>query len=160
MSVVQALHDSLPRFADGSFRPMLIDGEWVPAVSGKTFETRNPATGELLATVAEGDKADIDRAVVSARRAFEGPWGKMKPFERQQIMLKWAELVEAHHSELALLDTLDMGAPISRMTGSFQRVLTDDSVDAAEERLDALAALLGHRRKAGLDRLFGSVWRG
>ena len=123
MSVVQALHDSLPRFADGSFRPMLIDGEWVPAVSGKTFETRNPATGELLATVAEGDKADIDRAVVSARRAFEGPWGKMKPFERQQILLKWAELVEAHHSELALLDTLDMGAPISRMTGSFQRVV-------------------------------------
>jgi aldehyde dehydrogenase (NAD+) len=123
MSVVQALRDNLPRFADGSFRPMLIGGEWVPAVSGKTFETRNPATGELLATVAEGDKADIDRAVIAARRAFEGPWGTMKPFERQAIMLKWAELVEAHHSELALLDTLDMGAPISRMTGSFQRVV-------------------------------------
>jgi aldehyde dehydrogenase (NAD+) len=114
MSATTTLSDRLPRYADGGFRPLLIDGQHVPAASGKTFETRNPATGELLATVAEGDKEDINRAVTAARRAFEGPWGKMKPFERQRIMLKWAELVEARHAELALLDILDMGAPISR----------------------------------------------
>jgi aldehyde dehydrogenase (NAD+) len=123
MSATTTLSNRLPEYADGGFRPMLIDGQHVPAASGKTFETRNPATGELLASVAEGDKEDINRAVAAARRAFEGPWGKMKPFERQRIMLKWAELVEARHAELALLDTLDMGAPISRMTGSFQRVV-------------------------------------
>jgi aldehyde dehydrogenase (NAD+) len=93
---------------------MLIDGQWVPAVSGKTFETRNPATGELLATVAEGDRADIDRAVVSARRAFEGTWGQMRPFDRQRVLLRFADLVEANLPEMARLDTLDMGAPITR----------------------------------------------
>jgi aldehyde dehydrogenase (NAD+) len=61
-------------FADGSFKKMLIDGAWVEAASGKrSVRERNPATGELLATVAEGDKEDIDRAVAAARKAFEGP---------------------------------------------------------------------------------------
>jgi aldehyde dehydrogenase (NAD+) len=57
----------------------LINGEGVRSASGKTFESRNPATGELLAIVAEGDKEDIDRAVTAARRAFDGPWSKWKP---------------------------------------------------------------------------------
>src|SRR5207245_110376 len=77
-------------------------------------ETHNPATGELLATVAEGDKEDIDRAVAAARRAFEGPWSKVKPFERQNLLLKLADLVEKNFDELSQLDTLDMGAPVSR----------------------------------------------
>src|SRR5271169_5466605 len=102
---------------------LLIDGKWVDAASGKTFETRNPATGELLAKVAEGDAEDINRAVAAARRAFNGPWSKMKPYERQQILLKLAELVELHFEELSQLDTLDMGAPISRTLGNRRRVL-------------------------------------
>src|SRR5262244_3393146 len=102
---------------------MLIDGQWVDAASGKRFETRNPATGELLATVAEGDKEDIDRAVAAARRAFEGPWSKVKPFERQAILLRLADLVERNFDELSSLDTLDMGAPITRTRGSRLRVL-------------------------------------
>lgn len=110
-------------YADGTFKKMLIDGQWVAAASGKTFESRNPATGELLATVAEGDAEDINRAVASARCAFEGPWSKVKPFERQQILLKLADLVERHFDELSTLDTLDMGAPIARTRGSKQRVL-------------------------------------
>lgn len=110
-------------FADGSFKKMLIDGKWVDAASGKRFESRNPATGELLATVAEGDKEDIDRAVAAARKAFDGPWSKFKPYERQQLLLKLADLVERHFDELSTLDTLDMGAPISRTRGSRQRVL-------------------------------------
>src|SRR5262245_3262863 len=97
-----------PEFLDGTLKRMLIDGKWVEAVSGKTFPSLNPATGEVLAQVAEGDRADIDRAVQAARRAFEGPWSKVKPFERQQLLLKIADLVERHFEELALLDTLDM----------------------------------------------------
>src|SRR5665213_1283716 len=94
-------------------RKLLIDGKWQDAVSGKVFETRNPATGELLATVAEGDAADIDLAVAAARRAFEGPWSKAKPYDRQRLLLKFADLVEQHIEELLTLDTLDMGAVLA-----------------------------------------------
>jgi len=93
-------------------RKLLIDGTWQAAASGRVFETRNPATGELLAHVAEGDAEDIDRAVTAARRAFEGPWSRMKPVERQNLLLKFADLVERNIDELITLDTLDMGAPI------------------------------------------------
>ena len=86
-------------YADGSLKRILIDGKWVEAASGKTFESRNPATGELLATIAEGDAEDINRAVSAARRAFEGAWGKFKPYERQQLLLKFADLVERHFDE-------------------------------------------------------------
>ena len=109
-------------FLAGKHR-LLIDGKWIAAKSGKTFESRNPATGELLAHVAEGDAADIDLAVAAARRAFNGPWRKMKPYERQQILLKLADLVEQNFDELSTLDTLDMGAPISRTQGNRRRVL-------------------------------------
>jgi aldehyde dehydrogenase (NAD+) len=110
-------------FADGSFKKMLIDGNWVDAASGKRFESRNPATGELLATVAEGDKEDVDRAVAAARKAFAGPWSRFTPYERQQLLLKLADLVERHFDELTTLDTLDMGAPIRRTKGLRLRVL-------------------------------------
>jgi len=114
MATAQAIPLTRHAYADGSFKKMLIDGKWVAAVSGKHFESRNPATGELLATVAEGDAEDINRAVTAARKAFEGPWSKFKPFERQQLLLKLADLVERNFDELSTLDTLDMGAPISR----------------------------------------------
>lgn len=110
-------------FLDKKPKRMLIDGKWVEAASGKTFETINPSTGEVLATVAEGDAEDIDRAVDAARRAFRGPWSKFKPFERQNLLLRLAELVEHHFDELAALDTLDMGAPIARTRGSRLRAL-------------------------------------
>lgn len=61
-------------FLDDKPKRMLIDGKWVEAASGKTFESINPSTGEVLARVAEGDAEDIDRAVAAARRAFNGPW--------------------------------------------------------------------------------------
>jgi len=75
---------------------MLIDGKWVEAASGKTFDSLNPSTGEVLASVAEGDSDDIDRVVEAARRAFNGPWSKFKPFERQNLLLKLSDLVERH----------------------------------------------------------------
>src|SRR5262247_2174259 len=120
MAVTQAISITRHPYADGSYKKMLIDGKWVDAASGKKFETHNPATGELLATVAEGDAEDINRAVAAARKAFEGPWSKFKPFERQNILLKLADLVEKHFDELSSLDTV---APISRTRGSRLRVL-------------------------------------
>lgn len=108
---------TLPPFLDGRPKPLFIDGRSVAARSGKTFDTVNPATGQRLAQVAEGGAADIDDAVAAARRALEqGPWARFKPFDRQQVMLKLADLIERHYDELALLDTLDMGGPISRTT--------------------------------------------
>src|ERR1700691_193082 len=89
---------------------LLIDGEWVEALSGKTFETLNPATGERLADVALGEAADIDRAVNAARRAFDhGPWGSMTPAERSKIIWNIGELIDANIEELALLESLDNG---------------------------------------------------
>src|SRR6201746_34327 len=123
MAVTQAIPMTRHPYADGSYKKMLIDGKWVDAASGKKFETHNPATGELLATVAEGDAEDINRAVAAARRAFEGPWSKVKPFERQNLLLKLADLVEKNFEELSQLDTLDMGAPISRTRGNKLRVI-------------------------------------
>jgi aldehyde dehydrogenase (NAD+) len=110
-------------FLDGKPKRLFIDGKWVEAASGKTFTTHNPATGEILAEVAEGDAEDIDRAVAAARRAFEGPWSRFRPAERQLLLLKLADLVERDIEALASLDTLDMGAPISRTRGNRQRAV-------------------------------------
>jgi aldehyde dehydrogenase (NAD+) len=93
---------------------MLIDGRWVEARSGRSFETRNPATGAVLATVAEGGAEDIDLAVQAARRALTGPWSRFTPLQRQAVMLRLADLLEARYEEFARLDTQDMGMPISR----------------------------------------------
>jgi aldehyde dehydrogenase (NAD+) len=123
MAMPQTIEAVRHPYANGEVKRMLINGEWVRAASGKTFESRNPATGELLATVAEGDAEDINRAVGAARAAFEGPWSKFKPYERQALLLNIADLVEKHYDELSLLDTLDMGAPVSRTRGTRQRVL-------------------------------------
>nr|HQV19783.1 aldehyde dehydrogenase family protein [Gordonia sp. (in: high G+C Gram-positive bacteria)] len=100
-----------------------IGGEWLPAASGQTFTVVNPATGDPLTEVAAGDAEDIDRAVVAARRAFEGPWGKAKPFERQNILLRLADLLDRHFEEFAALDTIDMGAPITRTRGNRLRAV-------------------------------------
>ncbi len=95
-------------------RKLLIDGKWEDAASGKSFATVNPASGEVLAQVAEGDKEDIDRAVKAARRAFEsGPWRRMTPSERGRLIWKLADLLEAHLEEFAQIETLDNGKPIT-----------------------------------------------
>ena len=95
-------------------RQMLINGKWVNAASGKTFPTYNPATGEILAQVAEGDKEDIERAVAAARAAFDkGPWRKISPSERGRLVWKLAELLENHAEEFAQLESLDQGKPLA-----------------------------------------------
>jgi len=90
-----------------------IGGKWIPAASGKTFETINPATEEVIATIAEGDAADVDLAVTAARKALEtGPWSRMDARDRGRLMYKLADLIEAEADELAGLETLDNGKPI------------------------------------------------
>ncbi|HTW67304.1 MAG TPA: aldehyde dehydrogenase family protein [Bryobacteraceae bacterium] len=95
-------------------RKMLIGGKWVEAASGKTFPTYNPATGEVLAQVAEGDKEDINRAVAAARAAFEkGPWRDITPSERGRVIWKLADLLEQHLEEFAQLECLNQGKPLA-----------------------------------------------
>jgi acyl-CoA reductase-like NAD-dependent aldehyde dehydrogenase len=97
---------------------MLIGGQWVDSASGKTFDTINTSTGEVLANVAEGEREDINRAVVAARKAFEsGPWPKLTPSQRGRLLWKLADLIEQHAEELAELETLDNGKPIKYSRG-------------------------------------------
>src|SRR6266568_6786373 len=92
---------------------LFIGGKWVDAASGKTFPTYNPATGEVLAKIAEGDREDIDRAVKAARKAFDtGPWSKMTASERGRLIWKLGDLLEQHLEEFALLESLDNGKPL------------------------------------------------
>jgi len=91
-----------------------IDGQFVPAASGRTFATENPATGKTIARIAECDAADVDLAVKAARRAFDsGVWSKMRPADRKKVLLKFADLLEANAGEIALLDALEAGKPIA-----------------------------------------------
>ncbi len=108
---------------DKKAKRLLIDNQWVASLSGQTFETHDPATGELLAHVATGSAEDVDLAVAAARRAFEGPWSQFKPFERQQLLLRLADLVDQHFEDLAVIESLDMGAPIHRSRGAKRRVV-------------------------------------
>lgn len=93
---------------------LFIDGRFVESLSGKSFDSINPATEEVLTSVSEGDRADIDAAVAAARAAFEtGPWPRMRPRDRGRLLLKLADLISANAEELARLETLDNGKPIA-----------------------------------------------
>ncbi len=98
---------------------MLIGGEWCEAASGKRFDVINPATETKLTDVAEGDKVDADRAVAAARQAFEkGPWKKMSTRDRGRVISRVAALLDKHRDELAELETLNNGKPISETKGA------------------------------------------
>ena len=94
-------------------RKLLIDGRHVESVSGRAFKTLNPATEEVIATVAEGNEIDVDLAVVAARRAFEGPWRTMRAADRGKILFRLVELMKQHADEIAALESLDAGKPIA-----------------------------------------------
>jgi phenylacetaldehyde dehydrogenase len=94
-------------------RKLLIDGEWVPAASGKTFEVRDPSSDAVIAHCALGDAPDVDRAVGAARRAFEqGDWAGMKPVDRERLLHRLADLIEQHADELAELEAIDNGKSV------------------------------------------------
>lgn len=109
----QQLHSSVVKFLSSAPKKMLINGQFVTSKSGKTFDTINPATGETIVKVYEADKEDIELAVKAARAAFEGPWKKVTPYQRQQLLLKVADLIEKNAEEFAQLETLDNGKPIN-----------------------------------------------
>jgi aldehyde dehydrogenase (NAD+) len=93
---------------------LLIDNQWVPSESGKTFATYNPATGEEIAQISEAGAADVNRAVKAARSAFEhGPWRKTSASERGRLLNRLADLIERNAEELAYLETLDNGMPLT-----------------------------------------------
>ena len=101
---------ALPKFRTQAF----IDGAFRDAASGATFATENPATGQVIARVASGDAADIDAAVRVARAVFErGDWSQMAPADRKIVLLRFADLIEANAEELATLDALEAGKPIT-----------------------------------------------
>jgi len=107
----------------GQFCPMFIDGKQVPAQSGEVLDVTDPASGGAIATVPRASASDVDIAVNAARRAFEGEWSKFTPYDRQEILLRIADLVEKNWNELCVTDTLDMGLPISRTLGNKRRVV-------------------------------------
>src|SRR5882724_6088768 len=99
---------------DGSPKKLLINGRWAEAASGKTFPSINPSTGQPIADLAEAGAEDVELAVAAARAAFEGPWSKLKPRDRQALVWAFADAVERHYDELRQLEALDMGLPIGR----------------------------------------------
>ncbi|HUC18669.1 MAG TPA: aldehyde dehydrogenase family protein [Acetobacteraceae bacterium] len=97
---------------------LLIDGKWVDAHSGRSFAVFDPSNGQQIAEVAEGGTADVDAAVIAARRTFEeGPWAKMTPVERGKLVWKLGDVLEAHADELAEIESLDNGKPIRDARG-------------------------------------------
>ncbi len=103
-----------------------IGGAFVPAASGKTFPCTSPLDGAVLAEVSECDAEDIDRAVTSARKAFDtGVWSNQSPKQRKRVLLKFADLIQKNANELALLETLDMGKPISNARNGDLRAVTE-----------------------------------
>src|SRR5580704_18779778 len=105
--------DHSPAAPAAKDRLLLIDGRRVPSASGRTFKSLNPATEEVIATIAEGNEADVDLAVAAARRAFEGSWRTMRAAERGHILLRWAELLKKHADEIIEIESLDGGKPVS-----------------------------------------------
>lgn len=123
MTIEQNSANYLHPFLDGKTKRLFIDGLWQEAVSGKSLPAINPSNGRIIANFAAGDHRDVDLAVASARKALSGPWSKFKPYDRQNLLIKLAELTERHFDELALLDTLDMGAPVGKTMAGRRRIL-------------------------------------
>ncbi|WP_078427595.1 aldehyde dehydrogenase family protein [Alkalihalobacterium alkalinitrilicum] len=117
MEQTMNLKNKVVNFLQGN-KKLFINGRWVESVSGKTFETKNPATGEVLSLVNEAQEEDVNRAVDAAREAFDnGPWSRMDASERSRLIYKLADLMENNLEELAQLETLDNGKPINESMG-------------------------------------------
>ena len=102
IAVSPQIHPQVAEFIEKP-RKMLINGQWVSSISGKTFPTYNPSTGEVLAQVAEGDREDIEQAVKAARKAFDhGPWRRLTASERGRLIWKLADLLEAAHRRIRI----------------------------------------------------------
>ena len=110
-----SLNEAADRFLGRKKHRLIIGGQHVDALSGETIETLDPSYGHVIGTLAAGGEADVDRAVAAARLAFEGEWSRWTPFERQALLNRAHEAVDRHFEELAQIEAVDMGAPISRV---------------------------------------------
>lgn len=127
-----------------------INGQFQPAVSGETFPSINPSTEQLLTDVASCDAADVDIAVANAREVFKsGVWSEMHPRQRKQIILKWADLIEQHKDEFAVLDTMDMGKSISEMVN----IDVPDAIDCFRWTAECIDKVYGEIAPTGNDTL-------
>ncbi|MVV49748.1 aldehyde dehydrogenase [Pseudomonas sp. PB120] len=127
-----------------------INGTFTPAISGRTFATKNPATGEFLADVAACASEDVDLAVSSAREAFEdGRWRSISPRERKTVLLKFADLLEQHSHELAVLESLDSGKPVSEC----QLVDVPDTVHTLRWHAELIDKIYDNTAPVGSDAL-------
>ena len=127
-----ALCEGAQRFLSRDVHQLFIDGERVPAASGQSLTTINPSTGGVLARLAAGDQADVDRAVIAARRAFEGRWSTWTPYERQALLTRVGQVLDERFEELIEIEAMDMGAPVSRLRGSKPALLKMVSFFAAQ----------------------------
>src|SRR5438309_7624328 len=110
---LSSIHPDTAAFLKRQHR-LLIDGGWVPAASGETFEVRDPTSDHVIANAAAGDAADIDRAVLAARRAFDdSEWSRMKPVDRERLLHRLADLIERDADHLAELEALDTGKSLA-----------------------------------------------
>ena len=110
-----ALCEQAQGFLSREVHHLVIDGQSVPAASGKTLTTVNPSTGEVLARLAAGDQSDVDRAVLAARKAFNGQWSTWTPYERQALLTRIAQVFDERFEELIQIEAMDMGGPVSRL---------------------------------------------
>src|ERR1700727_2113537 len=98
-------HETVAPVSASKPQLLLIDGQRVPSASGRTSKPLNPPTEQVIAPAAEGNEADVDRAVAAARRAFEGPWRTMRAAERGHLLLQWAALLKRHGDEVIEIDS-------------------------------------------------------
>ena len=111
---VPSREHTAPAFLTRGEYGLFINGQFEPAASGRSFETKDPSTGAVLGRLAEGNAQDVDRAVRAARAAFQGPWSGWTPYERQVLLYRAYDVIDKKFEELAQIETMDMGAPVSR----------------------------------------------
>merc|ERR1711965_1155949 len=114
-----AYNDVIDKKNNLDFRTQaFIGGNYVDSTSGKTFESISPVDGKIITNIAECDVEDINKAVIAAREVFEkGSWSRMAPSKRKKILFNFADLMKKNILELGILETLNMGKPITRATG-------------------------------------------
>ncbi|MFO1068372.1 MAG: aldehyde dehydrogenase family protein [Geminicoccaceae bacterium] len=123
---------------------LFIDDAFVPAADGRTFTTFDPSTEEPVAEIARGGAADIDRAARAARRALDGPWGRMTPAARGRLLLRLADTIAARREELALLETRDVGKPLKESRGDVDGVVATLVYNAgAADKIEGTSIPLG-----------------
>ena len=141
----QALRNTISLHSDA-----YINGAFTPAQSGDRFDCINPTDESLLAKVASCDEADVNLATAAAKASFKsGAWSNMAPNKRKRILQKWADLLEEHQDELALIDTLDMGKSISEMVG----IDVPDSIDSLRWSAECIDKLYGEIAPTNPDNL-------